>query len=100
MNGFEVYSEQCKNCLLSKDRIVSGQRAREIIQGCITSGSYFICHKASLSGKETACRGFYDAFEDRSQIIQVAKRLGVVREVPQPDNTRLPSHRDMNKTKS
>jgi hypothetical protein len=40
--------------------------------------SYFVCHKATIKGKETCCRGFYDGTGHRSQMIRIAERLGII----------------------
>jgi len=88
----KVYSECCKNCLLSKDRIVSGKRAKEIIDGCIRNQTYFICHKSD----EIVCKTFYDKFGFYSQLIRIAERLGVLKFVPQTNNEKLISHRELN----
>jgi hypothetical protein len=52
----KVYKECCKNCLLSKDRIVSAKRAKEITKDCIKNQNHFICHKATQEGKEGKTR--------------------------------------------
>ncbi len=85
----QVYSECCKNCLLSKDRIVSGKRAKEIISDCKKNQTHFICHKASIEGKDIVCKSFYDTFGFYSQIIRIAERLGVLRFVTQPESEKL-----------
>jgi hypothetical protein len=81
---FQVYEEACEQCLLSKDRIVPGTRAADIIKECKAEGSYFVCHKSSLYGDgKTCCRAFYDQVD--TQIIQIANRLGVVEFIPLPE---------------
>lgn len=91
-----VYKECCKNCLLSKNRIVSSKRAKEVIKECLETSSHFICHKASMSGQDIACKSFYDTFGERINLIRIAKRLNVVRFVEHKDNTRLISHTELN----
>lgn len=75
---FKVRSEKCDQCLLSPSRIVSPDRAKEILNECGRKDTHFICHKASLSGKEVCCRGFYDANPHRTNLMRIADRLGVV----------------------
>ena len=48
--GLKVYKECCKNCLLSKDRIVSEERSKEIINGCKKEQTHFVCHKVRNRG--------------------------------------------------
>lgn len=93
----QVYSSCCKNCLLSDDRIVSLERAKQIIEDCKKDQNYFICHKASMENKEIVCKKFYDELGQHSQMIRIAERLNMVEFVEQPDSKRLPSHKDMEK---
>lgn len=73
---FQVMEKQCDACLFSKDRIVDGARVAEILKGCKESGTHFICHKASLEGKNVCCRVFYDTQD--TLVIHMAKMLGRV----------------------
>lgn len=91
----KVYKECCKNCLLSKNRIVSPQRAKEIIQGCAKDQTHFICHKASMNDEDIVCRFFYDKFGHVSQMIRIAERLNAVEFVEQPASEKLPSYNEM-----
>lgn len=45
----------CGQCLTSRDRIVSGERAAELVRGCRETNTKFICHKTS----GTACAGVH-----------------------------------------
>lgn len=82
----KVYSDCCKNCLLSKNRIVSSQRANQIIKGCKKDQVYFICHKASMDGKDIVCKSFFDKLGHYSQLIRIAERLNAIELVEQPDS--------------
>lgn len=97
---FKVYKESCKNCLLSPDRIVSPQRAKQIIQDCTKDQSYFICHKSSTGdeddGKGICCHIFYKELGHVSQMIRISERLGMVEFVEQPEGEKLPTHIEMN----
>ena len=87
----EVYKECCKNCLLSTDAIVSAKRRKDIIKTCIQEQSYFICHKASMNGKDICCKSFYDKLGHKSQMVRIAERLNAVKYVDQPDSKKLPT---------
>jgi hypothetical protein len=77
--GFRVRHTQCDQCLYSKNRIVSKARVKAVLAGCAKSGSHFECHKATISGAQVCCRGFYDADRGQCPTIAVAKALnGVV----------------------
>lgn len=96
---FKVYKGSCKNCLLSPDRIVSAQRAKEIINSCTEEQSYFICHKSSSGsdpqGEEICCHTFHKEFGERSQMIRTCDRLGWTEFVDQPGGDKLPTHNEM-----
>jgi len=79
----KVYSERCNQCLFSKNRIVSKERAAEIIKGCVDDQSYFVCHKATIDGKDTMCKGYYDQLGQHSQSLRIAERLNIVQFVNQ-----------------
>lgn len=79
----KVYNECCNQCLLSKDRIVSASRAKEIISDCKRSQTHFICHKATIEGKEILCKSFFDKFGHFSQMVRIAERLNAIEYVPQ-----------------
>jgi hypothetical protein len=76
---FQVMHERCDACLFTTDRIVPGSRAVEIINGCRTKGTHFICHKATLDGgKNVCCREMYDRLPT-VPVVQLAKVLNVVK---------------------
>jgi hypothetical protein len=82
----KVYSNCCKNCLLSKDRIVSSKRAKDILKGCVKNQTYFVCHKASMNGENIVCKSFFDKLGHNSQLIRIAERLNAIQLVEQPDS--------------
>ncbi len=74
----------CGQCLTTRDRIVPGERAAQIIKDCRRSGTHFQCHKGSLAGLNLHCRGVHDIVGSRAHDFAVA--FGIpVREVD-PDN--------------
>lgn len=91
----KVYSECCKNCLLSKDRIVSPKRANEIIRGCKNEQTYFVCHKASIEGREIVCATFYKTIGHISQMVRIAGRLRAVEFVEQPESEKLATYDEL-----
>lgn len=91
----KVYSECCKNCLLSKDRIVSPKRAKELLKEIAETQSYFVCHKASMNDQEIVCKTFFDKLGHQSQMIRIAERLNVVQFVELPDSEKLIPHSKM-----
>lgn len=73
----EVKKKCCNQCLFSKNKIVSDERKKEIITGCLQEDSHFVCHKATIENKEVVCRGFYE--KHTSQMIRISQRLGAVK---------------------
>lgn len=73
-------ARQCGQCLMSRQRVVSGERAAEIIRDCRARGTHFQCHKGTIAGINLHCRGYHDRFG--SQAAQFAERLGIaIREI-------------------
>ncbi|GAB7057393.1 hypothetical protein JCM16163A_41420 [Paenibacillus sp. YK5] len=75
---FEVSSKCCNQCLFSENKIVSDRRKVSLLKEIIQEQSYFECHKATMAGKNTCCRGFYDKLGQHSQMIRIAERLGAI----------------------
>jgi predicted PolB exonuclease-like 3'-5' exonuclease len=89
--GLKVFKECCKNCLLSKDRIVDSKRVKEITKECLENQTHFICHKATMNDdEEVLCKSFFDKFGHYSQMVRIAERLGALEFVDQPDAEKLP----------
>lgn len=91
----KVFKECCKNCLLSKDRIVSSKTAKGIVKDCISNQSYFICHKASIQGKDIMCKSYFDSFGHTVQLVRIAQRLNCLEFVEQSETEKLPSYQQM-----
>lgn len=91
----KVFESPCKNCLLSPDRIVSGKRAKEILTKCARDQSHFICHKASMDGKDVCCHTYYTTLGYKSQLIRIMQRIGGIEMVPQTDSEKLPTWTEM-----
>lgn len=82
--GLQVCEQKCDQCLFTSSRIVRPERVKEIVKSCHATGKAFICHKGSLTGNDQlVCRGFYDT--QKTQVIRIAERLGVVHFVPVPE---------------
>ena len=94
---FKVYKDQCKNCLLSSDAIVSPDRVKDIIQECKQNQKHFVCHTASIKGEDICCKKFYDELGHTSQMIRIAERLNMVEIVEREESKKLPTWKEMNK---
>jgi hypothetical protein len=82
--GLTVAVNKCVNCLFGPDRIVDGERAREIVRSCREAQTYFVCHHHN----ETVCRAYYDEFGHEAQMIRIAERLGLVSFIEQDTDMR------------
>ena len=75
----KVMARNCDECLMTKDRIVDGKRAAQIIAETKRKDCHFICHKATLAGLDIACHGHTK--QSVPQLYRIAGRLGVIEEI-------------------
>lgn len=68
-------SKRCNECLTTRNRIVPGERAAEIVRECRATGKHFNCHKGSHAGKIVHCRGVHEIAGSRAY--DFAKAIGV-----------------------
>lgn len=83
-DGFLVARKRCDECLFSRARIVSDERAEEIIADCIAKDRPFECHKGTLIGRTIVCRGFLDEHPGVGRDVRLARTLGIVVEADPP----------------
>ena len=78
-----VRAESCDRCLLSKDRLVSGARAREIIEHTrATQAGSFICHKSQVSDEpEAICGAWFDRFAGEDPVLRLAIATDVIKRI-------------------
>jgi hypothetical protein len=91
----KVYKECCGNCLLSKDRIVSPKKAKQLLEEIKEKQSYFVCHKASMNNEEIVCKKFFDELGHQSQMIRIAERLNAVQFIEQTNTEKLIPYRSI-----
>lgn len=75
MTQLLLASRCCNQCLTTRNRIVSGQRAAEIIRDCRETSTHFFCHKGSMEDMPLHCRGVHDLAQ--SQAYRMAVALGI-----------------------
>jgi len=73
----KIYKEKCNECLFTKNRIVSVERYKELIQDCLERDKRFICHKSTINGESICCRWFYDVHGKDVLPIRLAKLLWI-----------------------
>lgn len=79
-----VCAEMCSTCIFRKGNLMQlkSGRVRGMVDDARKDQSTIVCHK-TLDGDNAACRGFFDRFP--TQPLQIAERLGLIREVPPPE---------------
>ena len=75
-----VRAEQCGNCLFSRDRLVSGERARQLTRDTrAEDGASFICHRSQVSPEEEAiCATWFDRFAREDAILRLAVGMDLI----------------------
>lgn len=84
--GFYVCATQCDQCLFTKDRVVSGRRAAQLIRDAVANDRFFECHKHSLrdaapTDRHVCCRAFFKRLGDRVWPIRYARMTAGIVEV-------------------
>lgn len=74
MTQLTLASKPCGQCLTTRNRIVPGNRAAQIIRDCKANNIHFICHKSDPN-ENVHCRGVHDLHQ--SLAFRVAKALDI-----------------------
>ena len=89
--GSRLLSERCATCILAAgDRMHLGpERLRAIIADALAAGTFVVCHDTLTYGDypdygPAICRGFYDAYADRSPALTLLRACQRLVEVPPP----------------
>ena len=92
-----LLSRRCATCILAPgDRMHLGaERLREIITRTLAEGSFVVCHDTLTYGDHpdygpAICRGFHDAYADRSPALILLRAYGRLTEVPPPGTVASP----------
>lgn len=74
-------SKRCSQCLTTRDRIVPGRRAAQLVKSCREERNHFVCHKGSEAGIVLHCRGVHEIAEG-SRAHDFAQAFGIpIREI-------------------
>lgn len=87
---FYLFRSCCSGCLYGKTPVVGKPRAVSIQRDVQARRTHFICHKASIEGREVACAGWHARHAPESNLFRIAERLGVVVLVEQPPDPEGP----------
>ena len=79
-----VYKTPCTNCLFTKNRLVSEERAKDIVSECLENDTWFICHKSSIEGGNTCCSSFYQNHQKDVFPLRLAKLIGIIEFIETP----------------
>lgn len=83
-------SKRCSQCLTTRNRIVTGERAAQIVRDCRSERNHFVCHKGQAEGLVVHCRGVHEIAHG-SRAHDFAEAFGIpIREVD-PDDLDAPS---------
>lgn len=78
-------SHRCGQCLTTRNRIVSGGRAAQIVRTCRRDRNHFFCHKGDAAGLRVHCRGVHEILNG-SRAHDFAQAFGIpIREVDPDD---------------
>lgn len=78
----KVQSKPCNQCLFTKNRIVSKERATSIVKDSLKKDTFFVCHKSSIEGDghgEVCCKTYWDRYKNQFNLGRIAQRLDVVK---------------------
>lgn len=70
---FQVMSRRCDECLYGSNKIVSKERMKEILAEIERNDCHFICHKATIVGRDVCCRGDWDSPHGGGKLGRMAK---------------------------
>lgn len=84
--GFQVRREPCAHCLFGPGRIVSKTRMQAILRDCRDNDKHFCCHE--YPDGDVCCAGDYTRDPQRTNLMRIAHRLGVVQMVDGPPEPR------------
>jgi len=76
-----VNQDRCATCIFRPEglRLAPG-RLPDFVEDHLRQHTVIVCHELYESPTPAACRGFYDL--DRSDVLRVAQRLGVLKFQP------------------
>src|SRR5688572_23813621 len=94
-NGIRVLSEQCSTCIFhpgNRMHLAPGGLRSLVDAALAKDNGHIPCHDTLPYGNYQSvpgaiCRGYWDRYADQVQLLQVAKRLGFVIEVPRPEDS-------------
>jgi hypothetical protein len=73
-------------------RLVEG-RLQDVVEQNLEAGTLLVCHTTTFeqADREVLCRGFYDAYKERTSVWQIYTRMGGEFEEVDPDDVEATS---------
>lgn len=82
-DGVRVCGERCPTCIFRPGNLMylKPGRVKEMVTEATADGESgsIVCHDTLDDPKQAICRGFWDSYQDRVQLLQVAGRMGFVK---------------------
>ncbi len=77
-----VFSRKCSTCIFhvgNRMHLNEGALA-DVVARNLAAGALLICHLTthSQAAHEVACRGYFDAYGDRTNVVRVMERLALL----------------------
>lgn len=57
-------------------------RVKDMVDACKDDEGVIPCHDTLSGDKQAICRGFFDSYQDDIPLVQLAVRMGFIKEVP------------------
>lgn len=73
----KICNQACDQCLFTDNRIVSDERANQIIEQCLIGDKYFECHKGTIKGERIICRSFWNRHKKDVLSLRMALVFGM-----------------------
>lgn len=82
-DGVRVQAERCQSCIFRPGNLMhlNEGRVKDMVDDCKKDEGVIPCHDTLSDKKQAICRGFYDSYSDDIPLVQLAKRMGFIKEV-------------------
>lgn len=85
-DGVRVCATRCKTCIFRPGNLMQlrSGRVKDMVDSALSAdgAGSIVCHDTLDLPAQAICRGFWDGYRDQVQLLQLADRLGHVKEIP------------------
>lgn len=82
-DGVRLCGQKCPTCIFRPGNLMHLQEGRlqDMVDSALAAdgAGSIVCHDTLDEPRNAICRGFWDAYKDRVQLLQVAARMGFVK---------------------